>query len=145
MRSSLATQDLYNIFFKMCFDFKAQNYQQTSSITYQLVFTHEPFLWLSKSSSCYFNSSLVFDLYSFKLDHQLLNPNMSFVFNNSFWYIYIMWFLCPLQVKRPTKYYFQYLHFFAILTNNCITLLIINISEIVKKKSQKTIWRLHDK
>jgi hypothetical protein len=44
MRSSLATQDLYNIFFKMCFDFKAQNYQQTSSITYELVFTHEPFL-----------------------------------------------------------------------------------------------------
>jgi hypothetical protein len=64
MRSQLTTQDLYNMFFKMCFDFKVQNYQQTSSITYQLVFTHEPFLWLSQSSSCYSNSSSTFDFYS---------------------------------------------------------------------------------
>jgi hypothetical protein len=62
---------------------------------------------------------------------------MSFVFNKSFWYIYIKWFLCPLQVKRPTKYYFQYFYFFAILTNNCMTLLIIDISEIVKQIHKK--------
>jgi hypothetical protein len=139
MRSQLVTQDLYNIYFKMCFDFKVQNYQQTSSITYQLVFTHEQFLWLSKSSSCYFNLTLMFDFYSLIIQTRssTFEPKYVICFQQFILIHLHQLIFFPLQVKRPTKYYFQYFYFFATPTNNCITLLIIDINEIVKKFHKK--------